>query len=226
VGLVAVKQALIGAGVVCAAGTGMLGGSAAAAPGPSPGRAGNARAARPQRHGPAVTAFQSRQDGGEVVRAASGPDALAEDALIDNGDEQAWSERVVMCRLAPACGVRPATTAKLSTRPRTSSAIHPSRVGPHASIRRSAACGTARCPRPAALCGPLTSSVLPIGATLLAGPAARSRGLGQRGPGESGRRGGRALPPRLGRGGSGREGCGRSRWFRGCLPRSRCRPSP
>jgi len=59
-----------------------------------------------------------------------------------------------------------------------------------------------------------------------AGPAARRRGLGQRGPGEAGRRGGRALPPRLGRGGSGREGRGRSRWFRGCLPRSRCRPSP
>jgi len=53
-----------------------------------PGRAGNARAARPQRHGPAVTAFRSRQDGGEVVRAASGPDGLAEEALIDNGDDR------------------------------------------------------------------------------------------------------------------------------------------
>ena len=53
-----------------------------------------------------------------------------------------------MCRLAVRCGRAPATTAKLSTRPCTASARHASRVGAHASTRRSAVCGTVRCPWP------------------------------------------------------------------------------
>ena len=85
------------------------------------------------------------------------------DDLIDHGREQLLVGAGFMCRSARACGARPATTAKLPTRPRTASAMHSSLVGPHASIRRSAGCNTLRCPRSVPSCGLAVRCVMAIG---------------------------------------------------------------
>jgi len=51
-----------------------------------------------------------------------------------------------MCRSAVRSWRAARTSAKLATTARAASATHSSRVAAHASIRRSAVCGTLRCP--------------------------------------------------------------------------------